>query len=330
MKARRDLSIDRLLRRSLPRHEPKSPCPDAEALAAFADDGLAEGERQSVEVHIADCHRCQALTAAVMQTGSPGLQALLDSGSASPWWRRPFGFNWLIPATAAAAAVVLWVVVPGQRHSVTEERQAEAQVAPRPTPEPASPPVVETLRSPVGERTDNQARVNETSRPFDSAASADARLAAPAEAVVGRVQPQDRLAREERAAAAPTALRAAGLRAVDFEVVSSDPTFRWRVGPAGVQRSTDAGSTWTSQEVGPSATWTAGSAPSPSVCWIVGSAGAVWRSVDGRQWQPVAFPETGDLVAVRALDAETATVELSDGRRLHTTTGGQTWAPVQP
>ena len=65
------------------------------------------------------------------------------------------------------------------------------------------------------------------------------------------------------------------------------------------------------------------------MCWLVGRAGAVLRSTDGgRQWQRVAFPEAEDLVAVRASSALAATVDLAGGRRLGTTDGGRTWAPV--
>ena len=69
MKTDRDLSIERLLRRSLPTREARGgDCPDVDALAAFADDALAPGERQTVESHVADCQRCQALTAAMVRT----------------------------------------------------------------------------------------------------------------------------------------------------------------------------------------------------------------------------------------------------------------------
>jgi hypothetical protein len=39
----------------------------------------------------------------------------------------------------------------------------------------------------------------------------------------------------------------------------------------------------------------------------------------------VSFPETVDLVAVEAADANTARVTGADGRRFQTTDGGRTW-----
>ena len=74
---------------------------------------------------------------------------------------------------------------------------------------------------------------------------------------------------------------------------------------------------------------TAGAAPEPTVCWVVGRAGTVLVTTDGRTWQPVAFPEPVDLVAVQARDGRAATVITADGRTFRTADGGRTWAPVQ-
>jgi photosystem II stability/assembly factor-like uncharacterized protein len=62
------------------------------------------------------------------------------------------------------------------------------------------------------------------------------------------------------------------------------------------------------------------------VCWLVGRAGTVLLSTDGRSWQRLAFPEAVNLVSVTATDTKTATVTASDGRRFSTTDGGVTWA----
>jgi photosystem II stability/assembly factor-like uncharacterized protein len=62
------------------------------------------------------------------------------------------------------------------------------------------------------------------------------------------------------------------------------------------------------------------------VCWLAGKAGAVLRSTDGgKTFVRVTTPATADLVSITAADGLTATVATSDGRRLTTTDGGQTW-----
>jgi hypothetical protein len=252
--------------------------------------------------------------------------------------------TWLVPATAAAA-VALWVAVPGQRSPETETQQAKVEL-PASLPETQNAAAEEARQSSAGERADSGAPDNAAEAiALGSSASADAKFAAPAEPP--SEQDQDRLARQEggdreRSASEPArsladqapplaSLRAAAPAAAGFEVMSPDPLIRWRVGPGVVvQYSADGGATWATQETGASAPLTGGSAPSSAVCWLVGRSGTVLRSADGgRQWQRVTFPETVDLVAVRASSALTAAVDLADGRRFGTTDGGQTWVPLQ-
>jgi hypothetical protein len=133
-------------------------CPDAETLAALADDTLSAAARREVEGHMADCDRCQALTAAMVRaepvTGTPAV-AVADE---VPAWRRR-AFNWLVPAAAAATAVALWVLVPGQRTPLPEaarEQQTAATSLPRssevpPTSQPvAEEPLLVPGESPAG------------------------------------------------------------------------------------------------------------------------------------------------------------------------------------
>jgi photosystem II stability/assembly factor-like uncharacterized protein len=51
----------------------------------------------------------------------------------------------------------------------------------------------------------------------------------------------------------------------------------------------------------------------------------VLLSTDGRSWTRLAFPEAVPLAAIRADDAETATVTTADGRQFVTDDGGRTW-----
>jgi hypothetical protein len=360
----RDQSIERLLRRarSADPHAPDH-CPDAETLAALADDTLTAAARREVEAHVADCHRCQALTAAMVRAeASTGTLADEAAGEVPSWKRR--ALNWLVPAAAAATAVVLWVLVPGQRTPLPEEPTPEGQIAATP---PAAPPEAasseplqappeaprsEPVQAPADARADRPARGRTAAVEQDREAAAAPPPPARAEAPL---KPEESLSREARsadarseratslqeralsdaaapAASAPAALSAAGSRAaVSFDVVSPNPRIRWRVGPGPVvQHSADGGARWSPQQTGASVELTAGSAPAPEVCWLVGRGGIVLRTTDeGRQWQRTAFPETVDLTAVTASNALSAIVNLADGRRFRTTDGGRTWAPVR-
>jgi Photosynthesis system II assembly factor YCF48/Putative zinc-finger len=95
-------SIDRLLGDALGGRatgDPPTPCPDADIVAAFADDTLTRDERSRVEAHVVRCVRCQAWLSALEKTRPPA--------PAYPWWRRR-AVAWLVPVAAAATAVVIW------------------------------------------------------------------------------------------------------------------------------------------------------------------------------------------------------------------------------
>jgi len=111
MKADRDASMDKLLASTLKagRPEMRGVTPgeahlDAETLAAWADDALDAAERASAEAHAAGCARCQQLLAAMVRT-QPASEV-----PKSPW-RMP-SLAWLVPLTAAATALAIWVAVP--------------------------------------------------------------------------------------------------------------------------------------------------------------------------------------------------------------------------
>ena len=130
MKSDRDQSIERLLR-ALPRsgdgtsHD--GSCPDAETLAALADNTLLPAVRREIETHVADCDRCQMVTAALVRAESMTPQD--ETADVRAWKRRVV--NWLVPAAAAATAVAFWVIVPGQRTSAPEEAAVDRQIAAR-------------------------------------------------------------------------------------------------------------------------------------------------------------------------------------------------------
>jgi hypothetical protein len=295
-------------------------CLDADTLAAWADDELDRDARRAAETHAADCARCQALLAAMVRS------APVAAPVAAPFWRSWRTLGWLVPVTTAAAAVIVWTIAP-QRAPRSQEAANDRLAAARPAAhlEPSPSP----SRAPAG----SDARRAETSAEKStetSAAKDEAAKAAPAAAPPAPPP----LARPVEAPSATSVLRSAGAArafALDAAVapavliVSPDPASRWRIVSGRVEHSADGGSTWESQQTGSTVTPAAGSAPSASVCWLVGPGGTVLLSTDGRTWQRITFPESADLVGVRATDDKNATVTVATGAAYSTTDGGLTW-----
>ena len=332
-----DAALDRLLAGTLAREATESAgaCLDAQTLAAWADDGLNAGDRAAAEAHAADCGRCQAMLAAMVKS------APATPGAAASPWRLP-SLRWLIPLTAAAAAAIVWTVVPLRQTGPATVRQvsqsAESVEAPASATVPQeadrlSAPRTASSSARGDQETPRQDKELEADRKNARSLDANAESDAPARSADARLEKAQ--AASETATAAPAAAPpAAAAKAFSFGapetvIVSSNPASRWRILPGGaVQRSADGGATWQAQSTGVSETLSAGASPSPSVCWLVGPGGIVLLSTDGRAWTRLAFPEAVQLVAVHATDDLTATVTTADGREFITEDGGQTWSRV--
>ena len=116
-----------------------------------------------------------------------------------------------------------------------------------------------------------------------------------------------------------------------IEIASPDPMSRWRVvGVGRVERSTNGGARWEPATLPESTTLTAGSSPSPSVCWLVGRAGSIYVTTDGLRFVRVPFTDRTDFVSIRATDGRRATVATIDGRTMRTEDQGVTWIRVRP
>ena len=353
----RNASVDRLLPGTLKARQggaPPEACLDAETVAAWADDALPASERASAEAHAADCGRCQALLAAMIRTAPP-------PAAAPSWWRMP-ALRWLVPLTAAATALAIWVAVPNRApvqvsdggvvavdrtapadQPASADRADAAQVPARPTasaPAPHAdlqakaaengPPAVtarerqESLAKAAGPALDKQTA---QAPPPPAAALSESIAIAPAaspaaDAALPRTAPA-----EPRALGAATARMSTFANAMQDVIVSSNPATRFRLLPGGgVQRSADGGATWRTEITGATETLTAGASPSPSVCWLIGPSGVVFLSTDGRTWRRLTFPEKEDLRTVTATDNENATVTTVVGHTFVTTDAGQTWS----
>jgi len=326
-----------------------SACLDAETVAAWVDGTLSRRDRTTAEAHVSTCARCQAVLAATARTGAPL--------SARKWWQTPT-VRWLVPiAVTSAAALVLWVKTPDQRRSfeaapasqpvaVVETSKAQTSTAPPATVAPSPPQKARGLdrladskdeKAPIAR--EEPRREGATLKAPDSLVPVQAPTGAPA------ASERDAVADSRAEAAAPRSaapspisgfaqtgvipsrqLAKANASIVALDVVSPNRNIRWRIlTGGGVERSIDGGVSWQTQSTGATATLTGGAAPAPTVCWLIGPAGIVLLSTDGRTWQRVAVPEAVDLVSIRASDGANATVTAADGRTFTTSDGGRTW-----
>jgi hypothetical protein len=341
----RDASVGRLLAGTLKAHAeaaPEAACLDAETLAAWADGALDVRERARAEAHAADCGRCQALLAAMVRTAPPPSPAEAPFRARLLWW--------LAPIVPVAAAVAIWFAVPNREPLEQSDNGAAAaveQAAPAARPAPSADAKVkaetdaqpqdqvankrDTVPMPAPPPADLRERRAAAPVEHDRAVpAAPARANAPVDALAGAPASPPPSAAEasprREAFAAPSRLSTFA-SVPEIVIVSSNPSTRFRlVRGGGVQRSADAGATWQTEVTGATDTLTAGSSPSPSICWLIGPSGTVLLSTDGRSWRRRPFPESVDLRSITASDADNATVTTADGRAFVTTDGGGTWA----
>jgi hypothetical protein len=119
---------------------------------------------------------------------------------------------------------------------------------------------------------------------------------------------------------------AANMMSTIISIPTPDKQVVYRIVGAGlVERTTDGGATWQGQLVSQNADFTAGSAPSAKICWLVGRAGAIFRTSDGTNWKKIPPPAIVDLVGVNATDASTATVTSAGGKKYSTENAGKIW-----
>src|SRR4051812_3469054 len=88
-----------------------APCPNAEQIAAYVDQGLQTAQRDEMEGHFAVCANCQSVLASLGEelplvlTESPRVPHSV-SATEKPREARARWFWWFAPALATAAAVL--------------------------------------------------------------------------------------------------------------------------------------------------------------------------------------------------------------------------------
>jgi len=129
---------------------------------------------------------------------------------------------------------------------------------------------------------------------------------------------------------APAATKSAGGRLAAPVIPTPDPNVIYRIQIGGfIERSQDGGATWQGQLLDSSAELRAASAPAPNVCWVVGRAGVVFTTGDGKNWRNVSISGATDLTSVEARDELTAAASATDGQKWSTEDGGRTWTSTK-
>jgi hypothetical protein len=342
MKSDRDQSIERLLR-ALPRsgggtlHD--GSCPDAETLAALADNTLLPAVRREIETHVADCDRCQMLTVALVRSERLAAATAEEPARVQSWKRR--AINWLVPAAAAATAVALWVIVPGQRTAVVPDGpELDQKIAALPPVAAPNAPTDAARQAPVDALRDQSAATSAETR---------ANRAVPAE--VAQQLPND-LSR--RQVIGQPALKAEESRSREAESggparEAAPATVAGDLQVSGQSARNDAGrreaiqETVTVEESGRSAPTSpaASSAgfqarvasgsfevvsPNPPVRWRIGPGSVVQHSANGGMtWATQQTGATADLTAGSSPSTDVCWLVGRAGLVLRTTDSGRQW-----
>lgn len=317
-----DTAIEKLLARSLRDAVSTDACPDPGLVAAYCDRSLSDAEAAHLESHFASCTRCQAQLAVLVRSESA------VSGAAAP--TRLLSWRWLAPlAAAAVVALAVWVIEPGPLDEQAPAERAETAEAPA-----APPPTATSPATPVEDETRRELSTMEQVAEMAPSALGAAEKAADTSIVDEQTSPERAAAARDQAAlrerTAVAALRADAADTPTLTIPTPVPSTMWRVRPPGaIERSVDAGATWHLQVPDAGAELLAGSAPTDTICWVVGRAGTILRTEDGQLWNRIAAPASVDLTAVEAVDGRSATVTAASGIRHQTTDGGQTWTRMQ-
>lgn len=340
----RDQSIDRLLRQTFAASQAdvSDSCLDAESIAAWSD-GLLSGQAlAAAESHVADCPRCRAIV---------GTMARATTVVREPEPVRRRWLMWAAPLTAAAAIAAMVFAIrheSGRRPELIaeSERRNDTVIVERPSAgnqsrEVAPAPQTEQPSARVerdralsdgrnqapGQRQEQESqsrRLSEVDQQADKVeplARADSSSAAAAAAPASPPPPPARETAQRRSVDA----FAAKLSSAGVVITSPNPAIRFRLAGRNIERTDDGGSSWETVLSGAPGDLTAGAAPSDTVCWVVGRAGVIFLSIDGRRFSRVPFAQTTDLISVRASDAQTASVSTGDGRTFTTADAGTTW-----
>jgi hypothetical protein len=113
-------------------------CAGVETLAAYVDQTLTRGERESLQSHLALCARCQEQVAELVRLSEAEEPARVLALGPAPG-RRIAWFRWAWAAPALVALVVAGLWYTGEFHPLLKQQEPTVLQAP-PAPEPSEAP----------------------------------------------------------------------------------------------------------------------------------------------------------------------------------------------
>jgi hypothetical protein len=286
--------------------------PNADLLAAFAEQALKPAERSQVLQHLSCCRDCRN----VVVMGWTPVETGVVVKTASGWFRWP-AMRW---AVAAACVAVVGSAIGlhefGNRQSLSTQTMIVNDAGHR-----FAPPIPQSPPAPVPVAAEPQLTISHAQKPAPHLPTQTVRRHAPPEIPIGKAK------------ISPAAVANEALIVVVppvTEIPSSGVAPRWTLAEDGLQRSLDGGMTWQGVAVACACKLRALATVGAHV-WVAGSHGALYHSSDaGEHWNRVfasgmAGPVATDIVGVEFTDPEHGKITTASRQVWTTSDSGDSW-----
>lgn len=334
---------------------PSSEHPDANLLAAFAENSLMRHERAAILAHLAECPECrESLAVASRTVNLESSKPLAHDASSrvrrfSPVWRWASG-----AAVALCVMGIVWqfrVGLPGNKKiqnalpatvplvvSKKSEPAPEApQIVRRENLTIALPPKRKRSQSPV------QAKPNTNAAAMPEMMSSLKKspvlpLTAAVDSASAQALSGERFRQQDEAVGMAHHKASHAVMSLPPSAVR-EPNMRWSINASAstsngsrgvVERSTDGGKTWEVVQVNNGADFRAVAADGPDV-WAGSSDGSLFHSSNGgSDWQQIQVAEAstrlgGAIVSIEIPDSQRVIVTTNSGERWISADGGGHW-----
>jgi len=323
---KQDAEMDRLLRVALRpgTSAAAGDCPAAGELAAFVEGTLRDSEREVLETHLATCDSCQQVLA-VIASPPPSQEAEASRRHA---WLPAARLRWLVPATAAAAALVVYLAVkPGPAPTaptVPTAVVADRTIGQRPAEPGAGAKAAQPL-PPSSPRTGATARAAETPKAQLDRAKGAVRMTRAAPQPPPSTPTADLLAQSRVATPALAPPGAAGRPEAEPKKAApaEPPAAAPKVGALAESVLVNAATRVVAAQTVRVPVFV--TAPDGATRWRFEPGGVIWRSLDGgASWQLQRSGTSVDLLAGSAPAATTCWAVGRNGAVL-LTIDGERW-----